>query len=446
MTDKTLASRLDRGDLYYPNHPVYWERCSLYSLAQWVNGLAFRDIQFSASGLPVIKIAEIKGGLSGQTKFTKQTFDEAVYIRSGDLLFSWSGQPETSIDAFWWRGPDGWLNQHIFRVTPRDDIDHVFFYYLLRYLKANFVGIARNKQTTGLGHVTKRDLEDIEAAYPPLAEQRAIAGVLGALDDKIEQNRQTAQALERLAWAIFRAWFVSFEPVKAKVASAASFPSMPQHVFDTLPTRFVDSLIGPVPEGWEVKALSAICTLVSGGTPRRSNPSYWSGHVPWYSVKDAPREGEMWVINTHETITKKGLAESAAGLVPKGCTIISARGTIGKLAMAGMPMAFNQSCYGLWPRDGNSFRHLHLLAHSVVAELRQKTHGSVFDTITRATFDGLMVVSPPSNILVAFEERVAPIFDVLLASLQESAQLTELREYLLPKLLSGQIQMVTTNG
>ena len=73
MTDKTLASRLDRGDLYYPNHPDYWERCSLYSLAQWVNGLAFRDIQFSTSGLPIIKIAEIKGGISGQTRFTKQS-------------------------------------------------------------------------------------------------------------------------------------------------------------------------------------------------------------------------------------------------------------------------------------------------------------------------------------------------------------------------------------
>ena len=267
MADEKLVSRLDQGDLYYPKHPGHWERRSLYSLAQWVNGLAFRNIQFSSSGLPVIKIAEIKGGLSRQTKFTQQTFDEAVYIRSGDLLFSWSGQPETSIDAFWWRGPDGWLNQHIFRVTPRDDIDRDFFYYLLRYLRANFVGIARNKQTTGLGHITKKDLEDIEAAYPPLAEQRAIADVLGALDDKIEQNRQTAEALERLAQATFRAWFVDFEPVKAKAAGADSFPSMPQHVFDSIPTRFVDSEIGPVPEGWEVKTISESIRLTMGQSP-----------------------------------------------------------------------------------------------------------------------------------------------------------------------------------
>ena len=101
-------------------------------------------------------------------------------------------------------------------------------------------------------------IEHSDRSCRPLDEQRAIAGVLGALDDKIEQNRRTARALERLARAIFRAWFVDFEPVKAKAAGATAFPSMPQPVFDALPTRFVDSEIGPVPEGWEVSALDEL--------------------------------------------------------------------------------------------------------------------------------------------------------------------------------------------
>ena len=179
-----------RNWLYHPEFPEHWDRKPLHAMARWVNGLAFRDFQFSSTGKPVIKIAEIKGGISGQSKFTHQTFDESVRVRSGDLLFSWSGQPETSIDAFWWRGPEGWLNQHVFRVTPINSVDDTFFFYLLRYLKPNFVGIARNKQTTGLGHVTKRDLENIEVATPPLSEQRAIAHILGTLDDKIELNRR----------------------------------------------------------------------------------------------------------------------------------------------------------------------------------------------------------------------------------------------------------------
>ncbi len=196
----------------------------------------------------MIKIAEIKGGISGQTKFTQQTFDDAVRVRYGDLLFSWSGQPETSIDAFWWRDPEGWLNQHIFRVTPTEGIDPVFFYYLLRYLKPNFVGIARNKQTTGLGHITKRDLENLEAAYPRLPEQRAIAHILGTLDDKIELNRQMAQTLESIARAIFKSWFVDFDPVKAKMEGKQP-EGMSEEVAALFPDKFVESELGMIPEG-----------------------------------------------------------------------------------------------------------------------------------------------------------------------------------------------------
>ena len=143
------AGEPEKDWLYHPLFPEHWIRRPLYSMAQWVNGLAFRNIQFSGTGMPVIKIAEIKNGISGQTKFTEQIFDEAVRVSEGDLLFSWSGQPDTSIDAFWWRGPEGWLNQHIFRVTPEHDVDEAFLYCLLRYLRPNFVAIARNKQTTG---------------------------------------------------------------------------------------------------------------------------------------------------------------------------------------------------------------------------------------------------------------------------------------------------------
>ncbi len=334
-------------------------------------------------------------------------------------------------------------NQQINSIVVDPPEDSLFVYYNLVSRREEIRAAASG---TAQPILNKSAFGRLPIFLPRPDEQRAISDILGALDDKIEHNQQTAQALERLTRAIFRAWFVDFEPVKAKAVGADSFPSMPQHVFDALPTRFVDSEIGPVPEGWEVKALSTICTLVSGGTPKRSDPSYWSGDVPWYSVKDAPREGETWVINTDETITQDGLAESAARLVPKGCTIISARGTVGKLAMAGMPMAFNQSCYGLWPSDGVSFRHLYLLVHTAVAALQQKTHGSVFDTITRTTFDGLIVISPPPNVLSAFEERVAPFFDASFASLQESVKLAELRDYVLPKLLSGQIRVEVAVG
>jgi type I restriction enzyme, S subunit len=114
--------------------------------------------------------------------------------------------------------------------------------------------------------------------------------------------------------------------------------------------------------------------------------------------------------------------------------------------MAGKAMAFNQSCYGLMPGDDSSFCYLHLLMQTAVAELQQRTHGSVFDTITRATFDGLLVVNPPEAVVLSFERVVAPLLDLQLSLIQESTRLAKVRDYLLTHLLSGRVRGEVSNG
>ena len=120
MADQLLQ---EKNTLYAPKFPENWDESLLYPLADWINGMAFKDFNFTANGKPVIKIAEIKNGITNQTKFTDGTYDEDYHLRVGDMLFCWSGQPETSIDIFWWKGPEGWLNQHIFKVIPKIDND-----------------------------------------------------------------------------------------------------------------------------------------------------------------------------------------------------------------------------------------------------------------------------------------------------------------------------------
>jgi type I restriction enzyme S subunit len=273
-----------RSWLYHPEFPEHWTRQPLYSLAAWVNGLAFRNIQFSADGMPVIKIAEIKGGITGQTKFTQQVFDESVRVKHGDMLFSWSGQPETSIDVFWWYGPEGWLNQHVFRVTPAECVDRAFFYYLLRYLNPNFVGIASNKQTTGLGHVTKRDLDNIEVAYPGIREQQAIACILGALDEKIELNRRMNRTLEATSRAIFKSWFVDFDPVRAKAAGQQP-PGLKPEIAALFPDSFEDSELGEIPMGWRVGLFGTIAQEVRDAV----SPSEIEADCPYIALEHIPK-------------------------------------------------------------------------------------------------------------------------------------------------------------
>lgn len=320
--------------------------------------------------------------------------------------------------------------------VPKTDLDMRWLYYAVIHHQLGQIDDGSPIPSTTRAAVYPREL-----AVPLLGEQRAIASILGALDDKIELNRRTAQALEKLARAIFCAWFVDFEPVKAKAEGRTGFPFVPQSVFDALPVSFVDTDIGPVPDGWAVKPFSQICRLVSGGTPKRSELSYWGGGIPWYSVRDAPSDGNVWVTGTTESISEAGLASGAAKLLPKGGTIISARGTVGKIAMVGMPMAFNQSCYGLLPVVEQAFCYLYQLVQSAVSELQQRTHGSVFDTITRATFDTLMVVSPDEKVVSGFSEAVGTYFELMLALKKESSRLAEMRDYLLPRLLSGAIRV-----
>lgn len=181
--------------------------------------------------------------------------------------------------------------------------------------------------------------------------------------------------------------------------------------------------------------------ILSGGTPKTSEPENWGGSIPWFSVADTPPDSSTFVINTAKTITERGIATSPAQVVPAWTTIISARGTVGKLAMAGVPLAFNQSCYGLRAANGAGPSFVYLLAGHLVEQLKALSHGSVFSTITRRTFDAVRFPCPSRESLTAFEAKVAPLYSRILVATQESITLAELRDTLLPKLISGEIRV-----
>jgi type I restriction enzyme S subunit len=179
--------------------PTGWTARSLYDSALFINGAAYRDFHFCSSkeGLPIIKIAELKNGITAQTKFTNTELADKYRLKNRDILFSWSGNPDTSIDAFvWHRGP-AWLNQHIFRVTPHEG-EWTFAYLLLKHLKPVFAEIARNKQTTGLGHVTAQDMKRLTVVAPPRAVLEAFERLAGPIVERWYQNLLESDLLASL--------------------------------------------------------------------------------------------------------------------------------------------------------------------------------------------------------------------------------------------------------
>lgn len=332
-------------------------------------------------------------------------------------------------------------------IRGREEVSSTAYaYYLTKWENVRGYAISQMTGTSGRQRVPTASLDHLDVPLPPLPEQHKIADILGSLDDKIELNRRMNRTLEAMARAIFKAWFVDFEPVKAKAAGAGGFRGMPQAIFDQLPERFTDTELGPVPEGWDVVPLSELVELVGGGTPKRKMAEYWGGNIPWFSVRDAPDNGDLWVIDTEEKITQRGVDNSSAKILREGTTIISARGTVGRLALTAVPMAMNQSCYGVQGADGVGDFFVYFTLHHAVAELQQRTHGSVFDTITRKTFDALMRVRPGPESLREFENVVAPFLMMMRGNLFQNRYLASIRDTLLPKLISGEVRVPVDEG
>ncbi|MFA5243395.1 MAG: restriction endonuclease subunit S [Sulfuricella sp.] len=286
-----------------------------------------------------------------------------------------------------------------------------------------------------------RELAKMPITMPPFSEQKVIAHILGTLDDKIELNRRMNATLEAMARALFQSWFVDFDPVRAKLDGLKPV-GLDADTAALFPIHFQESPLGHIPQGWEVCPLANKIELLSGGTPKTTEPDYWDGDIPWFSVKDAPTETDVWVIHTEKSVTKLGISNSAAQIFPEKTTIITARGTVGKLALTGTPMAMNQSCYGVRGITGYGDYFTYYSLRAATAQLQQRTHGTVFDTITRQTFETLDCIFPPPKLTVAFDIAVEPILEQIRANLHQSRTLATIRDALLPRLLSGELRVV----
>ncbi len=328
----------------------------------------------------------------------------------------------------------------IIRARPDPRIANaLFLYYLFNSPYGRYILQSIRRQVAVAG-ITGKDLVEQKIPLPPLPEQRTIVRVLGTFDDKIELNRRMNATLEAMARAIFKSWFVDFDPVRAKMEGEEPV-GMDAGTAALFPEEFEEVDGREVPVGWRGGSLTDVVDILGGGTPKTTIEKYWGGQIPWFSVVDAPDTTDVFAIDTERRITELALNDSSARILPVGTTIITARGTVGKTALTAVPMAMNQSCYGLSGKDGYEPLFTYYLTRSVVSILRQNVHGSVFDTITRQTLKNTYVTIPPKEVCEAFERQVGPLLKSIESNVFESRTLTALRDTLLPKLISGEIQI-----
>ncbi|MDO8370321.1 MAG: restriction endonuclease subunit S [Polaromonas sp.] len=265
------------------------------------------------------------------------------------------------------------------------------------------------------------ELQRVQIPLPMLTAQRRIAGILAGYDELIENSLRRIKILEAMARDLYREWFVHFR-----------FPGHENH-------PCVASVLGEIPKGWEVVAFTELADVLSGGTPKTDVPEYWNGDIPFFTPKDAPPC--FYVEDAERHVTELGLSKCASALYPADTVFITARGTVGKVAMPSVPMAMSQSCYALRGKKGCTQHFLFLMTIQQVDYLKTNTGGATFDTIVVDTFRRMKVIKPPLNLLASFSRKVEPLLKQVSLLQRQVSNLRRTRDLLLPRLLSGQIEV-----
>lgn len=363
-------------------------------------------------------------------------------LRQGDILFARRGVQATGLSAVVGREHVGALcgtGAILLRVN-QSVMDPYFLAAALatdeayEWLRAHAVGAVMPNLNSGI-------IGQLAVPRPSLAEQRAIAATSQVLSQRIDLLRQTNATFESIAQALFKSWFIDFDPVRAKaegrepdgmdVATAALFPA-----------EFEESTLGLIPKGWRVEEVGRTAECVGGGTPSTKEETYWEPPVHhWATPKDLSGLGCPVLLDTERQLSDAGLSKVSSGQLPVGTLLMSSRAPIGYLAIAQVPLAVNQGFIAMKPDGVLPPEYLYFWCQANMDVIKQKANGSTFMEISKTAFRPIPLVLPASEIVMRFADFARPVFARIAEGERQRARLTDIRDTLLPRLISGKLRV-----
>ena len=384
-------------------------------------GSQLHSSDYSNEGTPIIMPKDMIDGHISHTNLVYVSEEHVNrlsrhQVHKGHLMVARKGDVRKCV--FITDNEEGWMTGSDCLKVTLDEEKCVpkYIYYQLRspfigkWLETISIGATMPSLNTGL-------LSGIELFLPPLVIQEQIANVLTEYDALIQNNQKQIKLLEEAAQRLYKEWFVDLR-----------FPGHED-------VQIVDG----VPEGWRKTPFSQKVDVMSGGTPKTSNPEYYNGSIPFYSPKDS--SGAFFAFNTETHISQYGLDNCNSKLYPQGTVIITARGTVGKTTILAVPMAMNQSCYALKSDYFASVYYIFFALRQEIEALKTMANGGVFDTIIVKTFDRISILDPGKAIIEKFDQAVSPFMGEIKNDMRKITYLTEARDRLLPKLISGEIEL-----
>jgi type I restriction enzyme S subunit len=411
------------------------KKTTLRNEVDFLVGFPFKSEGYSSEGVRLLRGDNIAQGTlswNDAKKWpTSQQEDFELYeLQEGDVVLAmdrpWidAGLKYASISRY---DLPCLLVQRTARLRGGKNLDTKFLRYVIG--SPQFTKYIQHITTGSLvPHISGDQIKDFSVHLPHLSTQQKIAAVLSALDAKIELNNRINGELEAMAKTLYDYWFVQFD-----------FPDQNGQPYKSSGGKMVynDTLKRGIPAGWYDSNILAVADLLGGGTPTKKKPEYWSGKIPFFTPTDA--DSSIFKFSTEDYITNEGLKNSSTKLFDENTVFITARGSVGRLVLAGVKMAMNQSCYAIKAKAGVSYVFLFFLVKELIHHLQVKSSGSVFDSIVSNDIEHTIIAIPTSSLIERYAQIIEPAFSRIAKTTLENQQLTQLRDWLLPMLMNGQV-------
>ena len=415
-------------------------------------GTKLKASEYTVTGVPVISVGEVGFGrlrIHHDTPRVDETVSSRMpefLLKAGDIVFGRKGAVERSAqvqpdEEGYFLGSDG--------IRIRLNVaacDPMFISYQLQ-TAAHRSWMIQHAAGTTMPSLNEGIIRRVPIVLKPLAEQKAIAQILGALDDKIELNRRMNATLEAMARALFQSWFVDFDPVRAKLDGRQP-AGLDAYTAALFPDHFEDSPLGHIPQGWAVKTANEISTVGIGKTPPRKEHQWFSENpsdVPWMSIRDLGNAG-VFISQTSEFLTTEAVEKFRVRKIPDNTVVLSFKLTMGRVAITDGEMLSNEAIAHFLLNPETPFGSAYLYCYLKGFGYDQLgSTSSIATAINSDMVRGIRMLVPPKGIAEAFERMVAPLFSQMKNIQKQSNALSTLRDTLLPKLLSGELSVSEFN-
>lgn len=456
------------------NVPEHWEFKTIEELLEHPKAISV-GVMYPGSdsdgGVPLIKVSDVKSGaIASRPSFCISNKVDEEYKRTrlngSELLLTLVGNPGDCVIVT--DEMCGWNVARALAVIRLKDIQlRSWIRYVLASKPAQHLIEAR-LNTTVQKTLNLKDVREIGIPIPPKEERDLITKIIDSIEKKTLINSQINQNLESIAQAIFKSWFIDFEPVRAKIAAKqegkdpefaamcaisgkneAELEHMAKEDFAELqataalfPDELVESELGEVPKGWEVSTVGEQVQTVGGGTPSTKNADFWDDGIHyWTTPKDLSNLTDKILLNTERKITDAGLKKISSGLLPKDTVLMSSRAPVGYLALSKIEVAINQGYIAILPNMKYSAEYLIQWCEANMAEIKGRASGTTFQEISKKNFREISFVCPDDKVVVSYTKTVKTLYDEITSKAKENQSLINLRDTLLPKLMSGEVDV-----